>query len=150
MERQALRRRKVEALESLAHTAALFLAEFMDFKKTSSSTANGTGGGGAYAAAAAGIAANLFQPPTGEEGDAWVGHQHDGAGEERSGRLSDSENSANGSDDDDDQDIPARFPQGEADGEEYDSEETPSEALEDFNMGPGAGQEEPDVKVEDD
>lgn len=33
LERQALRRRKVEALESLAHTAALFLAEFMAHTK---------------------------------------------------------------------------------------------------------------------
>lgn len=89
LERQALRRRKVEALESLSHTAALFLAEFMTFTKrqnassTSSSGAgangkqgsggDGDGGGLApvpnhgmeYAAAAAGMAVriNSLCPP---------------------------------------------------------------------------------------
>lgn len=75
LERQALRRRKVEALESLSHTAALFLAEFMTFtKRQNSSTlsaedANCEHGGGRapapndgmeYAAAAAGMAVCLL------------------------------------------------------------------------------------------
>lgn len=77
LERQALRRRKVEALESLAHTAALFLAEFMTHnnnKKESSRSSPGPGepsgsaapAGAAqnhgvdYAAAAAGMAVCSF------------------------------------------------------------------------------------------
>lgn len=158
LETQALRRRKVEALESLAHTAALFLAEFMDFRKgqaaaaSSSSTSNGMGGplphvdpgaGSAYAAAAAGMAANLFQPPAGVNG--WDG-QHDGAGEEQSGRPSDDESSAS---DSDDGVVPARVAQGNADEEEYDSGTT-SEDLGHYKMGSGADVEGPDVKVEDD
>lgn len=163
LERQALRRRKVEALESLAHTAALFLAEFMDFRKAQaaaaapspSSTTNETGApppppprmdpgaGSAYAAAAAGMAASIFQPPAGENG--W---QHDGAGEGRSGRPSGSVSSASDSDDGDG-DIQARVAQGKVDEEEYESEETSSEDLGDYKMGSEAGQEGPDVKVED-
>ncbi|KAJ4424504.1 hypothetical protein N0V82_000828 [Gnomoniopsis sp. IMI 355080] len=52
LERLALRRRKVEALESISHTAALFLAEFMAFAKwqqgssPSSTAASAAGGGG--------------------------------------------------------------------------------------------------------
>ncbi|ROV97672.1 hypothetical protein VMCG_07357 [Cytospora schulzeri] len=174
MERQALRRRKVEALESLAHTAALFLAEFMDFRKgqaAPSSTSNGTGGpppqpqlpprvdpgaGSAYAAAAAGMAASLFQPPAGEEEEEGEnGWQHDGAGKERSGWRSESEGSASGSDGDDDDnddgDIPAKvaLSNGNADEEEYDSEETGSEDVGDYKMGSETDQEESNVKVEE-
>lgn len=46
-ETQALRRRKVEALESISHTAALFLAEFMTFtKQQRQNSASVSGGGG--------------------------------------------------------------------------------------------------------
>lgn len=161
LERQALRTRKVEALESLAHTAALMLAEFMDFRQSqaaaaasSSTTTNATDGpspqvdpgeGSAYAAAAAGMAgmaANAFQPPAGAHG--WDG-QHDGAGEERSGRHSDDQSSA--SDSDDDGDIPARVTQSNAD-EEYDSETSSEESVNDELRA--GGEKELDVKVEDD
>ncbi|ROW17084.1 hypothetical protein VPNG_01059 [Cytospora leucostoma] len=159
MERQALRRRKVEALESLAHTAALLLAEFMDFNRkgsppdhhhqtppppaeAGSATPSGTGGGSAYAAAAAGVAgvaASVFRevgPSVGGDGE-WT--EREGAVvEERSLGLSDSESSA--SDSDDDGDIPARIPsQGQGKDDEYDSEESQSEVE----------GEEPGVKVED-
>lgn len=161
LERQALRRRKVEALESLAHTAALFLAEFMDFRKAQaaapSSAPSGTGGpppppprmdpgaGSAYAAAAAGMAAGMFQPPAGE--NAW---QHDGAGEGRPGRFSDSQSSASDSGGDDG-DILARVAEGKVDmEEEYDSEDTGSEDSDDYKMGSEAVQEGPGIKVEDD
>lgn len=43
LERQALRRRKVEALESISHTAALFLAEFMTFANRQISSASSEG-----------------------------------------------------------------------------------------------------------
>lgn len=160
MERQALRRRKVEALESLAHTTALFLAEFMDFKKAQQAAAASSpltfsvtagppppqanpSAGSAYAAAAAGMAANLFQPPSDVNG--WD-DQNDGAGDERSGRPSGSESSADNSDDDDG-DIPARAAQGNADEEEYDSEAT-SDELGEYGMG--SEEEGPEVKVEHD
>lgn len=65
LERQALRRRKVEALESLAHTAALFLAEYMTANKKNQTPPAGAGSrpaedkrrdqGANYAAAAAGM-----------------------------------------------------------------------------------------------
>lgn len=157
LETQALRRRKVEALESLAHTTALLLAEFMDFRKgqaaaaPSSSTPNGTGGplphvgpgaGAAYAAAAVGMAANLIRPPAGvDSGDG----QHDGAGEEQSGRPGDDESSAS---DSDDGDIPARVGQGDAD--EEDDSGTTSEDSGHYEMGPEADEEGLDVKVEND
>ncbi|ROW04294.1 hypothetical protein VSDG_01110 [Cytospora chrysosperma] len=164
LERQALRRRKVEALESLAHTAALFLAEFMDFRKAQAaaptSAPNGTGeppppspepermdpgAGSAYAAAAAGMAASMFQPPAGENG--W---QHDGAGEWRPGRPSDSESSASDSGGDDG-DIPARVAEGKVDMEgEYDSQDTGSEDSDDYKMGSEAVHEGLGIKVEDD
>lgn len=81
LERQALRRRRVEALESLAHTAALFLAEYMTANKTRQqapvpstpwevAAAAGPGGesegrrrhdhGVDYAAAAAGMTAQMM------------------------------------------------------------------------------------------
>lgn len=60
LERQALCRRKVEALESLAHTAALFLAEYMTVNKKKQAPAPAAeetrqDQGVSYAAAAAGM-----------------------------------------------------------------------------------------------
>lgn len=93
LERQALRRRRVEALESLAHTAALFLAEYMTANKTrqqapapsapseaAAAVAAGIGGesegrrhdhGVDYAAAAAGITAQMMASldDSGSDGD---------------------------------------------------------------------------------
>lgn len=59
LERQALRRRKVEALESLAHTAALFLAEFMTHNnKNKASSRSSAGPGESGGSATAGGAQN--------------------------------------------------------------------------------------------
>ncbi|KAK7746864.1 hypothetical protein SLS53_002052 [Cytospora paraplurivora] len=151
LERQALRRRKVEALESLAHTAALLLAEFMDFRKGSapnhhqtppaeaeSATPNETGGGAAYAAAAAGVAATLFREVDPLRGDGNWTEREGAVVVERELELDDSETSA--SDSDDDGDIPAKIPnQGQGKDDEYESEESQSEIE----------GEEPGVKVED-
>lgn len=65
LERLALRRRKVEAIESLAHTAALFLAEYVSRNNREPERINPAGGAGRndgvdYAAAAAGMAVSVF------------------------------------------------------------------------------------------
>lgn len=152
MERQALRRRKIEALESLAHTAALLLAELMDFRKGTPPSAHdhhqmspaeaevdvGPGAGSAYAAAAARVAASLFREGGPLEGDGNWTEREGAVVEERWPGLGDSESPA--SDSDDDGDIPARMPdQGHEKDDEYDSEETQSEV---------EGEEKPGVEVE--
>ncbi|KAJ0125159.1 hypothetical protein J7T55_006503 [Diaporthe amygdali] len=154
MERQALRRRKVEALESLAHTAALFLAEFLDFRKaqqvpaaTRSPPAGseqhqvGPGAGVAYAAAAAGMAANVFQPLSQEL--------------ERSGYNSSGSEMAQHSsshDTSDDEDLPFRIsiePKVDVDMDDSESDGSSSETSASFRDGVEANDDEPEVKVEE-
>ncbi|KAF3766210.1 hypothetical protein M406DRAFT_68572 [Cryphonectria parasitica EP155] len=109
LERQALRRRKVEALESLAHTAALFLAEFMTYTKREvsrpSATAEPAGGGQEnsvssggsqgrgtdHAASAAAMAANMFKPLTATRWSARASAENPLNGAESYGGESDSD-----------------------------------------------------------
>ncbi|KAL1877053.1 hypothetical protein Daus18300_002663 [Diaporthe australafricana] len=160
LERQALRRRKVEALESLAHTAALFLAEFMNYNKgrqepaTNTSSAlesgqdqTGLGVGAAYAAAAAaGITANVFQSLSEEI-------EHSGYSSSASGM----EQSSSSSGSSDDEDIPSRVPSGSTDDmgmdmdmdmDESGSDEMRSKMSASFRNEEDADDVEPEVKVE--
>lgn len=155
MERQALRRRKVEALESLAHTAALFLAEFMDFKKgrqepqatTSSPPPPGPrqhqsdpGAGEVYAAAAAaGVAASLFRP---------LSEEMERSGYNSSG--SEMEQPSSSYDSSDDEDVLGKAPSEPKDDMDMDDREshgTPSNLLAPLRNGEEADVSEPGVKV---
>ncbi|KAL2282042.1 hypothetical protein FJTKL_11117 [Diaporthe vaccinii] len=155
METQALRRRKVEALESLAHTAALFLAEFMDFRKgrqnppATTSPPSGPrqhqaepGAGEAYAAAAAaGVAASLFRP---------LSEEIDRTGYNSSG--SEMEQPSSSYDSSDDEDVLARVPSEPKDGMDMDdigSHGTPSDLLASLRNGEEADVSGPGVKVEE-
>ncbi|KAG6360314.1 hypothetical protein INS49_011371 [Diaporthe citri] len=154
-ERQALRRRKVEALESLAHTAALFLAEFMDFRQGRQDPPATTspppepqqhqddpGAGEAYAAAAAaGIAASLFRP---------LSEEIDRAGYNSSG--SEMEQLSSRYDSNDDDDGPGKIPgepEGGMDMDNRESHGTPSDPLASLRNGADADASEPGVKVEE-
>lgn len=155
LERQALRRRKVEALESLAHTAALFLGEFMNYNKgrqqpaattspalESGQNQTGPGVGAAYAAAAAGIAANVFQPLSEE-----IEHSV------YSSSASGVEQSSGSSDSSDDEDIPSRIPSGSRDDKDMDMDESDhyemrSKMNASIRTGEEADDVEPEVKVE--
>lgn len=139
----------MEALESLAHTAALFLAEFMDSRKGQAGEQRvDPGAGSAYAAAAAGWAAELFRPSEGERGSSGWGGGRDVVEEEeeeQSGRLTDSEDSP--TDGGGDEDTPARAGPGDAgDGGDH-TEEVRSEVL-GSPEGPKSDHEELDVKIE--
>lgn len=157
MERQALRRRKVEALESLAHTAALFLAEFMDFKKgrqapqaPASSPPPGPqqqrqpdpGAGEAYAAAAAaGVAASLFRPLS-EEMDHTGYNSSESEMEHPSSRY----------DSADDEGVlgePPSEPKDVMDMDDREDHGTPSDLLATRRNGEEADVSEPGVKVEE-
>lgn len=155
MERQALRRRKVEALESLAHTAALFLAEFMDFRKGRQNTPATTspppgphqhqaepGAGEAYAAAAAaGVAASLFRP---------LSEEIDRTGYNSS--RSEMEQPSSSYDSSDGEDVPARVPSEPKDGMDMDdirSHGTPSDLLASLRNGEEADVSQPGVKIEE-
>lgn len=63
LERLALRRRKVEALESISHTAALFLAEFMTFAKRQGSSSSSAGGANHEQDSGGGQSANVGNIP---------------------------------------------------------------------------------------
>lgn len=155
MERQALRRRKVEALESLAHTAALFLAEFMDFRKGRQNPPATTsqppgprqhqaepGAGEAYAAAAAaGVAASLFRPLS--EEIVRTGYNSSGSEMEQPSSSYDSS---------DDEDVLARVPserKDDMDKDDIGSQGTPSEVLASLRNGEEADVSEPGVKLEE-
>lgn len=155
MERLALQRRKVEALESLAHTAALFLAEFMDFRKgrqdppSTTSPPRGPqqhqadpGAGEAYAAAAAeGVAASLFRP---------LSEEIDRTGYNSSG--SEVEQPSSSYDSSEDEDVQERNPSEAKDGMDPDNREshgTPSDLLANLRNGAAADASEPGVKVEE-
>lgn len=156
MERKALRQRKVEALESLAHTAALFLAEFMDFKKGRPEPPApaspppppgpedhqaGQRAGAAYAEAAAGVAASLFRPLT-EEIDR-SGYNSSGSGVEQPSSSYDS------SEDDDDPGKILGEPEKGMVMDVRESDGTPSDLLARLRNGEEADVSESEVKVEE-
>lgn len=127
MERQALRRRKVEALESLSHTAALFLAEFIDFKKgRQEPPANASpppglerhqaeqSAGAAYAAAAA----SLFRP---------LSEEFDRSGYNSGGSVIDQPSSSY--DNSVDEEIPAETPSEQEEGMDMDEGGTRWDAI---------------------
>ncbi|POS77809.1 hypothetical protein DHEL01_v203784 [Diaporthe helianthi] len=148
MERQSLRRRKVEALESLAHTAALFLAEFIDFKiGRQEPLASGSpptaperqSAGAAYAAAAA----SLFRPLS-EEFD--LG-DHDSVGSV----VDQPSSSPDGSDDEDIQaeTINEEKEEMDMDVDNGESDQLPPKLLASFGNGEQAGANELGVKIEE-
>ncbi|KAG8160151.1 hypothetical protein KVR01_009687 [Diaporthe batatas] len=143
MERQALRRRKVEALESLAHTAALFLAEFIDYKKGRQEPSrqgleqhqSEPGTGVAYAAAAA----SLFRPLS----------EFDRSGYNSAGSMMDQPSSS--PDGSDDEYIQASTPAEEKGGRGMDNGESDQSPPLVASLGTveQAGASEPGVKIEE-
>lgn len=146
MERQALRRRKVEALESLAHTAALFLAEFIDYKKgRQEPSQHGLGQhhpepstGAAYAAAAA----SLFRP---------LSEEFDRSGYNSAGSVMHQPSSSpDGSDDEDFQE--AETPTKDKEGMDMDDggiNQLAPEMFAGLGNGEQADASEPGVKIEE-
>lgn len=145
MERQALRRRKVEALESLAHTAALFLEEFIGYKKGQHEPSRQgleqyrpePNTGAAYAAAAA----SLFRP---------LSEEFDRGGYNSAGSAMDQPSSSPGGSDD--EDIQAEDPTEAKEGMDVtdgESDQLPPELLASLGNVEQADASEPGVKVEE-